>query len=34
MSIANKVTKDVIDSEMLNVLREIAVERGEDAGFP
>jgi integrase len=30
MSIANKVTKDVIDAEMLNVLREIAVERGED----
>jgi integrase len=30
MSIANKVTKDVIDAEMLKVLREIAVERGED----
>ena len=29
MSIANKVTKDIIDAEMLTVLREIAVERGE-----
>jgi integrase len=30
MSVANKLTKDVIDAEMLKVLREIAVERGEN----
>jgi integrase len=30
MSIANTVTKDRVDAEMLKVLREIAVERGED----
>jgi integrase len=30
MSIANKVTKDRVDAEMLKVLREIAVERDED----
>jgi integrase len=30
MSIANKMTKDAIDAEMLKVLREIAVERGEN----
>lgn len=30
MSIASKVTKELIDAEMLNALREIAVERGDD----
>ncbi len=30
MSIANTVTKDRVDAEMLKVLREIAVERGEN----
>jgi integrase len=30
MSIASTVTKDRVDAEMLKVLREIAVERGED----
>ncbi|MFZ2159337.1 MAG: integrase family protein [Bradyrhizobium sp.] len=30
MSIANKVSKDLIDAEMLKVLREIAVERGDN----